>query len=409
MRNLSQLYNLAHRPNRPREQAGMMAETMRAMPTDRYGYSAIAKIPMMALMGKYMGKAATFEEQRSQEALTAIQDLEERERIAEQDSKRKEGVTEFMNTFQRLAANPLTQGVAIELWNEQAPNILGINRKIDAVEVTPKIKAVHFQDGLWWGIDESTGNILVSTFDNKGWRIPTEEDQAFFQSEDTKFAEGAKAEIIERAKRDLFKKRPDLIGAPDDIILQELDPGVKEKLGLIDIYARGGTPGGKRIKEIISPKPTKRIEEIIPLGDKVKVYYTDGTTKILEKTKLPDPPKQPEKPTVARMEAEIIGKFLKGAPLTPQEQIIFNNKIKDRAFNQALQIVRSDIRSMAMTDEEIYLQAEALAEKIRRQKKGGTTPRTTDIPEGAVFVGKHRTTGKPVYRLPDGRLWTPGK
>ena len=205
---LSSLYSKYLFNNPARERASVLASTVSSIPRDRYGYGSLAKIPMMYVLGKELGTAQRIDEENKTRLWGMLNEEQKRQRAKQ-----------FLDTFERLLKNPKTEGIAIELWNREAPDMLGINHKIEAAYSTPEVTGVKFKEGGgWWGIDKRTGAIVVWEGPEKGWRAATEEDMRLFST------------------------------------------------------------------------PQKKIDRTVDLGDKVEIYYTDGTKEVREKGHAPTQP-----------------------------------------------------------------------------------------------------------------------
>ncbi len=73
--NMSTLYSTAYKNNPHRDRLAVMSGVMNNMPQDRFGYSSIAKIPMMYALGDELGQSAEFENTKSN-ALLGIAEKE---------------------------------------------------------------------------------------------------------------------------------------------------------------------------------------------------------------------------------------------------------------------------------------------------------------------------------------------
>ncbi len=163
MSDIATLFAAGMKSNPYREQAKMLTDSANAIPNDAYGYGAIARIPSMLFAGQKMGEAQQYDEQMNAQATKEAK------------------ATRFFGVFTKLLANPQTEGMAVKMWNETAPGMLGINQKIEAAKLSPNATTVKLQNGGWWGIDHRTQQPIVYDTDQGGWRSPTQGDFAAFQ------------------------------------------------------------------------------------------------------------------------------------------------------------------------------------------------------------------------------------
>ena len=96
--NLATLYALQNKTNPKREQAKMMAEGIKTIEPDKYGYSSLAKIPLMYMYGQAAGEAAGIDEQNKEEMSGYLKSGMENEALKVKNEALKTGSEIAKNT-----------------------------------------------------------------------------------------------------------------------------------------------------------------------------------------------------------------------------------------------------------------------------------------------------------------------
>ncbi len=181
MASLAQLYSLRDRTNPALERAKITASSMNAIPQDKYGYSSIAKIPLMYMYGQQSGEAANIDVAQNEQINKAIaieQELMQAEEVRKAaEEKRKETEFGWKGTEQEYKATEEARKVAGEgrdITKSQADiQKTGIDTRAKIIETAQSIKddnarkAYLNQNADALGMDTSTWTISYSKQEGK--------------------------------------------------------------------------------------------------------------------------------------------------------------------------------------------------------------------------------------------------
>lgn len=275
--NASQIYGQQFKANPARNRATMLQNTINHMPQDRYGYSDLAKIPMMWAAGKSMGEAEQIDQQNLQTAMDM-----QRKQLAQSEMK---NIIEISKVDPELASTYLNQ------VSGEYPELAGFKGyKFNQPTTKEFWSTVTAGDGQVYQVwlpgfgrlqntEGMTGDQMMQEGIKQRFIIPIggpKQTKEQTETEQTKaYAEGAKTEITNRAAEAWKGENPGLNPALGSVAARYATSGQTDA---IDQYAEAGKKGEERIKEMVSPKPTKQIERTVDLGDRIRTIYTDGTT-----------------------------------------------------------------------------------------------------------------------------------
>lgn len=362
MSDIATLFAAGMKSNPYREQAKMLTDSANAIPNDAYGYGAIARIPSMLFAGQKMGEAQQYDEQMNAQATKEAK------------------ATRFSEVFTKLLANPQTEGMAVKMWNEMAPSMLGINQKIEAAKLSPNATTVKFQNGGWVGVDYRTQQPIVYDTDQGGWRLPTQGDVAAFQK-------NTAAEGTPEGRR-IYGELQDTSSIPNTPMQDPNNPDVTRSAR--DIYA------GAMKKNLAQESPTLAKQYNEEQNRKSKQdemtghITTDARGNPVYATKSGQPSTtkayiKPEKPT---------GRYETIRP--------------DPNTGKTYGLVKGSNRweELPAPPGASFAKPASGNRRIGGGTVGSSPSSPSSPPAGAVPLNK-TIGGKPAYQLPDGRIWTP--
>lgn len=165
---MATLYGQAYKNNPHRDRAAVLSGAINNQPQDRFGYSSIAKIPMMYALGGELGKSADFENSRS-DALIGI---------AEQQGEREAKTEKSKMWFETLKVTfDKSPKIAVQMWNDPergAEAYLGTKLKITDIDLGNRMTSVKSENGRWMGLDSADGK--VKAWNGKEWTELSQEE-----------------------------------------------------------------------------------------------------------------------------------------------------------------------------------------------------------------------------------------
>ncbi|MCL5238649.1 MAG: SMP-30/gluconolactonase/LRE family protein [Nitrospirae bacterium] len=330
--------------------------------------SGFAKPLIYGLMGADMASAEQWDTERNQKT--------------EEQTK----MQNFFKTFNVLSKHDA--GSAVKMWNDLAPSLLKMPYKIDAVTSSPEILGVHMaNDGRWWGLDKRTGGMLVSDSSTGKFIAPVQADMDALKNslsakEGTPEGRRILGELqdtegipdtttvdnngVSRSPRDIYTDamKKNLAQESPSLLKQFVDERIKENKTPNEIELQARAQRG----DIEARAVLDRMQ-----SDKVKVARESR------------PPRTPGD-SVNAIKGQILNKYLKGGTLTPQEESVAGDMIKDPYFSKAFSAIDKGLETMELPIEEKMQRAQELAAQMKKNKvrvplsQGGTDNLPTPAP-----------------------------
>lgn len=329
--------------------------------------SGFAKPLIYASMGADMASAEQWDTERAQKT--------------EEQTK----IQNFFKTFDVLSKH--NAGSAVAMWNKFAPSLLKIPYKIDAVTNSPEILGVHMaNDGRWWGLDKRTGGMLVSDSSTGKFIAPVQADMDALKNslsakegtpegrrilgelQDTEGIPDTTVDYngVSRSQRDIYTDamKKNLAQESPSLLKQFVDERIKENRTPNEIELQARAQRG----DIEARAVLDRMQ-----SDKVNVARESR------------PPRTPGD-SVTAIRGHILNKYLKGGTLTPQEESVAGDMIKDPYFSKAFSAIDKGLETMELPIEEKMQRAQELAAQMKKNKvrvplsQGGTDNLPTPAP-----------------------------
>ena len=194
--NLATLYALQNRTNPAREKAKMFAEGVKTIEPDNYGYSSIAKIPLMYMYGQAAGEASNIDAQNNEAISGLMKSTVENEQLKAKneglktqstlDKNRVDMTAKVLETAMKMADTIDDDGASATSYLNQNKEAFGLGDDISISKV--KKTGQHALIGLFnkndnseslFNFDTKNGKLLKVGKDNQ-WEEATPEDLTNF-------------------------------------------------------------------------------------------------------------------------------------------------------------------------------------------------------------------------------------